>query len=70
MITARSEFQDLAQGLPAGMRFHSAPVIRLADAKPLQLGHVARADGAWRLYVFADRDDPASCTARGHWCSD
>ena len=37
------------------MRFHSAPVVRLADAKPVQLGHVARADGAWRLYVFADR---------------
>ncbi|WP_245161234.1 hypothetical protein [Blastococcus sp. CT_GayMR16] len=28
------------------MRFHSAPVVRLADAKPVQLGHVARADGA------------------------
>ena len=42
------------QGFPIGMRFHSAPVIRLADAKPMQLGHVARADGAWRIYVFAD----------------
>ena len=36
------------------MRFHSAPVVRLADAKPVQLGHAARADGAWRVYVFAD----------------
>ena len=36
------------------MRFHSAPVVRLADAKPMQLGHAARADGAWRLYAFAD----------------
>ena len=42
------------------MRFHSAPVIRLADAKPMQLGHVALADGAWRLYVFADRSDPTA----------
>ena len=41
------------------MRFHSAPVIRLADAKPMHLGHAARADGAWRLYVFADRERPA-----------
>jgi phenol 2-monooxygenase len=41
------------------MRFHSAPVDRLAAARPLQLGHVTRADGAWRLYVFADRADPA-----------
>jgi phenol 2-monooxygenase len=42
------------------MRFHSAPVVRLADAKPVHLGHVARADGAWRLYVFADRNDPTT----------
>jgi len=56
VITAETPFQHLAKGFPVGMRFHSAPVIRLADAKPLQLGHVARADGAWRIYVFADRD--------------
>ena len=31
-----------------------APVVRLADAKPVHLGHAARADGAWRLYAFAD----------------
>ena len=56
VITADTPFQHLAAGYPVGMRFHSAPVIRLADARPLQLGHVARADGAWRIYVFADRD--------------
>ena len=56
MITAETTFQHLAEGFPVGMRFHSAPVVRLADAKPVQLGHVARADGAWRVYVFADRD--------------
>jgi phenol 2-monooxygenase len=60
MITAEAPFQHLAKGFPVGMRFHSAPVLRLADAKPMHLGHVARADGAWRLYVFADRADPAS----------
>ena len=38
------------------MRFHSAPVTRLADAKSVHLGHVARADGAWRIYVFADAE--------------
>jgi phenol 2-monooxygenase (NADPH) len=64
MITAGAEFQHLALGFPVGMRFHSAPVVRLADAKPVQLGHVARADGAWRLYVFADRPDPASPDSR------
>jgi phenol 2-monooxygenase len=64
MITGDPTFQHLAEGFPVGMRFHSAPVIRVADAKPLQLGHVARADGAWRLYVFADRDDPAGAGSR------
>jgi phenol 2-monooxygenase len=54
LITAETGFQHLAEGFPVGMRFHSAPVIRLADAKPVHLGHAARADGAWRLYVFAD----------------
>jgi phenol 2-monooxygenase len=58
MITAEAMFQHLAEGFPVGMRFHSAPVLRLADAKPVHLGHVARADGAWRLYIFADRNDP------------
>ena len=56
MITSGAAHQHLAEGLPVGMRFHSAPVIRLADAKPMHLGHVARADGAWRLHLFADRD--------------
>ncbi len=53
-LTADATHQALAKGLTIGMRFHSGPVIRLADAKPVQLGHVARADGAFRLYAFAD----------------
>ncbi len=64
MITGEATFQDLADGFPVGMRFHSAPVLRLADAKPIHLGHVARADGAWRLYVFADHQDPTSANSR------
>jgi phenol 2-monooxygenase (NADPH) len=64
MITAEASSQDLAAGFPVGMRFHSAPVIRLADARPVHLGHVARADGAWRLYAFADRAEPTSPDSR------
>jgi phenol 2-monooxygenase (NADPH) len=63
MITAEAMSPHLAEGFPVGMRFHSAPVIRLADAKPVHLGHVARADGAWRLYVFAGRKDPADANS-------
>ncbi|MGY1837507.1 FAD-binding monooxygenase [Blastococcus sp. SYSU DS0510] len=64
MITGEGEHQALAEGYAVGMRFHSAPVVRVADAKPVQLGHVARADGAWRLYVFADAADPTSPASR------
>ena len=64
MITGEATFQQLAEGFPIGMRFHSAPVIRLADAKPLHLGHSARADGAWRMYVFADHRDPTLPSSR------
>ena len=53
-LTAEATQQALAEGYKIGMRFHSAPVVRLADAKPVQLGHAARADGAWRIYAFAD----------------
>jgi phenol 2-monooxygenase len=54
VLTAAPTHQGLATGFTIGMRFHSAPVVRLADAKRLHLGHVALADGAWRLYLFAD----------------
>ncbi len=53
-LTAEATHQALAEGFTIGTRFHSARVVRLADAKPVQLGHAARADGAWRLYAFAD----------------
>jgi phenol 2-monooxygenase len=57
IISAEPTWQNLAQGLVIGMRFHSAPVIRLADAKPVHLGHTVKADGRWRLFLFAGRED-------------
>jgi phenol 2-monooxygenase len=60
MITGAATHQHLAEGLVIGKRFHSAPVIRLADAKPVHLGHVAQADGRFRLYAFAPEEDPAA----------
>ena len=55
--------QHLAEGFPIGQRFHSAPVIRLADARPMQLGHTVRADGRWRLFAFAAAEDPQAATS-------
>lgn len=60
ILTGEATHQHLAEGLKIGMRFHSAPVIRLADAKPVHLGHVVKADGRWRIFVFADAQDPAA----------
>ena len=70
IISAEPRHQHLATGLPIGMRFHSAPVIRLADAKPMQLGHAVKADGRWRLFAFAGREDPdAPSSAIGALCA-
>ena len=52
--------QSLASGQVIGRRFHSAPVVRVSDAMQMQLGHVAEADGRWRLYAFADKDTSSS----------
>jgi phenol 2-monooxygenase len=54
VLTAEANHQNLAKGFTIGMRFHSAPVVRLADAKPVHLGHAARENCAWRIYAFAD----------------
>jgi len=56
-ICGGDEHQSLATGFVVGMRFHSAPVVRLADAKPMQLGHVIKADGRWRVFAFAGAGD-------------
>jgi len=64
LITAAPVHQNLATGFVVGMRFHSAPVIRLADARPLHLGHVAKADGRWRLFLFADDRMPDDSSSR------
>ena len=56
--------QALATGEEIGRRFHSAPVVRVSDAKQMQLGHVAEADGRWRIYAFAGAEITARCHAR------
>ena len=57
VLTGENTWQGLATGYPVGKRFHSAPAIRLADAKPMQLGHAIEADARWRLFAFAGQGD-------------
>ena len=66
LIIGDAKHQGLATGLTIGKRFHSAPVIRLADAKPMQLAESLIADGRWRLIAFAgeaDRGQPNGAIA-------
>jgi len=57
IITSPDKNQELASGFTVGMRFHSDTVIRLSDAKRMQLGHTIKADGRWRLILFAGATD-------------
>lgn len=59
-LTGSTEWQSRATGFEVGTRFHSAPVICLADAKPVQMGHTVEADAAWRLFAFAGANDDGS----------
>ena len=63
ILTGAATHQHLAAGFAIGMRFHSAPVLRLADARPVQLGHTVKADGRWRIFAFAAAQDPAAPTS-------
>jgi phenol 2-monooxygenase (NADPH) len=56
-LTGAPAHQQIATGWPIGKRFHSAPVVRLADAKPMQLGHCIDADARFRLFLFAPAGD-------------
>lgn len=56
-LTGGDTSQDLATGFEVGRRFHSAPVVRLADARPMQLGHVIEAGVRWTVFVFAPQSD-------------
>ena len=63
-VVGDDKYQHLATGFEIGTRFHSAPVVRLCDAKPVHLGHKVKADGRWRMFVFADQQDPSDANAR------
>ena len=56
-LTGDATHQGLAAGFEIGKRFHSAPVIRLADARPMHLGHCIEADARLRLFLFAPEGD-------------
>ena len=69
-LFAPATHQALAQGEEIGRRFHSAPVVRLSDAKQMQLGHAAEADARWRIYAFAGKADSSNQGSAIHKLAD
>ena len=69
-LFAASAHQALAKGEEVGRRFHPAPVVRVSDAKQMQLGHVAEADARWRIYAFASKADSSAPGSAIHQLAD
>ena len=69
-LFAPGTHQALAKGEEIGRRFHSAPVVRLSDAKQMQLGHAAEADARWRIYAFAGQEDSSNPGSAIHRLAD
>ncbi|THG30367.1 3-hydroxybenzoate 4-monooxygenase [Glaciibacter flavus] len=67
MLIAEPRHQESATGFPIGKRFKSAPVVRVCDANPVHLGHHAKADGRWRIYVFADAARAGEASSVTEW---
>ncbi|KAF9774737.1 hypothetical protein IL306_007230 [Fusarium sp. DS 682] len=53
ILTHLREGDDtISSGLRVGMRFPSAPAVRLSDTKPMQLNKNLAADGRWHILTF------------------
>jgi len=57
-ICAGEENQHLASGFKIGQRFHSAKAVRISDGRPQHLGHLNKADGRWRIFIFGNKKNP------------
>ena len=62
-ICTGQENQELAAGYKIGQRFHSAKATRVADGASQHLGHLVKADGRWRIFVFGGTQDPTQPTS-------
>ncbi len=65
-ICKHHENQSLASGYIIGQRFHSAMAERISDGRPKHLGHLVKADGRWRLFIFGNTQDPRETTSDVH----
>ncbi|WP_316013171.1 FAD-dependent monooxygenase [Roseobacter sp. HKCCA0434] len=59
-ISTGQDNQHRATGFRIGQRFHSAEAVRVADGRTCHLGHLVKADGRWRIFLFGGSEDPRS----------
>jgi phenol 2-monooxygenase len=62
-ICTGAEHQSLAGGFKIGQRFHSAEAIRVADGGRQHLGHLNKADGRWRIFIFGNKQNPVEASS-------
>ncbi|WP_299182879.1 FAD-dependent monooxygenase [uncultured Neptuniibacter sp.] len=62
-ICTGHENQSLARGFMIGQRFHSAEAVRVSDGRPQHLGHLNKADGRWRIFVFGNQQNPVDTSS-------
>jgi phenol 2-monooxygenase len=62
-ICTGQENQHLATGFKIGQRFHSTEATRVADGASQHLGHLVKADGRWRIFVFGGAQDPTQTSS-------
>jgi phenol 2-monooxygenase len=65
-ICTGQENQHLAPGYKIGQRFHSAEATRVADGRSQHLGHLVKADGRWRIFLFGGTEDPTQTTSAAY----
>ena len=65
-ICTGQENQHLATGYNIGQRFFSAEATRVADGRSQHLGHLVKADGRWRIFVFGDNQDPTDSSSSAY----
>ncbi|KIW20628.1 hypothetical protein PV08_01204 [Exophiala spinifera] len=64
VTSAAGSRQSLAENVVVGMRFPNAQVVRFCDAKAMPLVQALKADGRWRVMLFAGKIGQAETLAR------
>lgn len=59
ILTGEPIYQNLANGFIIGERLNSTPVVRVSDAKNIQLLETIKIDTKYRIYAFNDRSNPS-----------